>query len=82
LSTLARAFAVCDEWFCSVPGQTLPNRDFVHAATSCGHVNNQPAANCDAPTVFNKLQDAIKDDNRPELSWKVYSGLRKVSRFH
>ncbi|HEY0458558.1 MAG TPA: alkaline phosphatase family protein [Pyrinomonadaceae bacterium] len=75
LSTLARAFAVCDEWFCSVPSQTLPNRDFVHAATSGGHVNNQPVADCAAPTIFNKLQDAIKQNNRTDLSWKVYSGV-------
>lgn len=81
LSTLARAFAVCDEWFCSVPSQTLPNRDFVHAATSCGHVNNQPVANCDAPTIYNKIQDAIKNNNRTDLSWKIYSGTSKGQPF-
>lgn len=81
LSTLARSFAVCDEWFCSVPSQTLPNRDFVHAATSCGHVNNQPTANCDAPTIYNKIQVAINDNNRADLSWKVYSGTSKGQPF-
>ena len=82
LSTLAKQFAVCDEWFCSVPSQTLPNRDFVHAATSSGHVNNQPVANCDAPTIYNKIQDAVKNDNRStDLSWKVYSGTSKGQPF-
>ena len=39
LSGLAKAFAVCDQWFCSVPGETWPNRNYVHAATSDGEVN-------------------------------------------
>ena len=81
LSMLAKQFAVCDEWFCSVPSQTLPNRDFVHAATSCGHVNNQPVANCDAPTIFNKIQDAIEQQDGADLSWKVYSGTSKGQPF-
>ena len=36
LSTLARQYTVCDRWFSSVPGPTLPNRSFAHAATSLG----------------------------------------------
>jgi phospholipase C len=34
LTTLAREFAVCDRWFCSMPGPTEPNRYFLHAASS------------------------------------------------
>jgi len=78
LSTLARHFAVCDQWFCSVPSQTLPNRDFVHAASSSGQVNNKPNPDCDARTIFNQIQDAITLGNRTDLSWKVYSGTHKV----
>ena len=72
LSELARSFAVCDHYYCSVPSQTIPNRDFVHAATSTGHVNNGPAAQCDAKTIFNQIQDAI-DAGRKELSWGIFS---------
>ena len=36
LSTLAKNFAVCDRWFSSVPGSTIPNRLFAHCATSGG----------------------------------------------
>ena len=39
LSSLALGYAVCDQWFCSLPGETFPNRDFLHAGTSLGHVN-------------------------------------------
>jgi phospholipase C len=36
LTTLAREFAVCDNWFSSMPGPTWPNRFFVVAGTSGG----------------------------------------------
>ncbi|WP_395377371.1 alkaline phosphatase family protein [Marinicella sp. W31] len=81
LSTLATQFAVCDHWHCSVPSQTLPNRDFVHAASSTGFVNNKPTADCDAKTVYQLIQDAIDNDNRTDLSWKIYSGESKGKFF-
>jgi phospholipase C len=71
LSALARGFAVCDHYHCSVPSQTIPNRDFVHAATSTGHVNNGPEVACDARTIFNHLQEAI-DAGRTDLSWGIF----------
>ena len=33
---LATEFAVCDQWFSSLPGPTWPNRFFVHEASSAG----------------------------------------------
>jgi phospholipase C len=36
LTTLAKEFAVCDNWHASMPGPTWPNRMFVHAASSGG----------------------------------------------
>ncbi|HZY38620.1 MAG TPA: alkaline phosphatase family protein [Mucilaginibacter sp.] len=36
LNALAREFAVCDNWFSSMPGPTWPNRFFLHAASSGG----------------------------------------------
>ena len=42
LTTLAREFAVCDRWFASVPGPTLPNRAFAYGATSLGRVDMNP----------------------------------------
>jgi len=40
MSGLARGFAVCDQWFSSVPTQTIPNRTFAAAATCQGHLDN------------------------------------------
>jgi len=36
INALAREFAVCDQWFSSLPGPTWPNRFFLLAATSGG----------------------------------------------
>ncbi len=77
INTLARNFAVLDQYFCSVPSQTLPNRDFVHAASSNGYVNNKPDMLVPARTIYNQIQDAIEQDGRTDLSWKIYSGTQK-----
>jgi phospholipase C len=44
---LASLFAVCDQWFSSLPGPTWPNRFFVHGASSAG-LDASPAT----PTVL------------------------------
>ncbi|HTW84054.1 MAG TPA: alkaline phosphatase family protein [Candidatus Sulfotelmatobacter sp.] len=33
---LATQFAICDQWYASIPGPTWPNRFFVHGASSSG----------------------------------------------
>jgi phospholipase C len=55
LQTLALEFAVCTRWFSSVPGETWPNRNFLHAATSDGetNINVRPYLN---PTIFELLE--------------------------
>ncbi|MCB9136533.1 MAG: phosphoesterase [Anaerolineales bacterium] len=68
LSALAKNYAVCDRWFCSVPTQTLPNRAFVAAATSDGHLLNEPYPRWvfdRSPTIFDRLETA-------GLPWKIY----------
>ncbi|MBS0419882.1 MAG: hypothetical protein JSR66_19375 [Proteobacteria bacterium] len=66
LSTLAKAFGVCDRWHASAPCQTWPNRFFAHTGTSLGYVDNNtfhiPFA---APSLFRRMQDRGK-------SWRVY----------
>src|ERR1700761_5998794 len=68
LSTLAQNFVLCDRWFADVPGPTMPNRAFVHAATSQGYTYNagwKPKFTC--KTVYDRINaDATR-------SWRVYS---------
>jgi phospholipase C len=63
---LAREFAVCSRWFCSVPSETWPNRLFAHAATS-DNESRQDVRPYKNETIFNRLSDAGK-------CWRVYVG--------
>jgi phospholipase C len=56
LSTLAKSYGVCDRWFASVPGSTIPNRLFVHGASSCGSVNQDAIA---APFVLKTIYESM-----------------------
>lgn len=42
LTSLARRYAVCNRWFSSLPGPTLPNRAFAHFGTSFGILDMNP----------------------------------------
>jgi phospholipase C len=55
LTTLARQFAVCERWFSSLPGPTLPNRAFAHASTSNSHVDMSPTAYIGVHTLYEAL---------------------------
>jgi len=64
LARLAQEFAVCTRWFCSVPGETWPNRNFAHAATSDGDttIETRPYTN---RTIFELLEEHGAD-------WRIY----------
>jgi phospholipase C len=64
LSTLALDFAVCTRWFCAVPGETWPNRNFLHAATSDGETNIELRPYTDR-TIFELLEDHSRE-------WHIY----------
>jgi phospholipase C len=64
---LYATFAMSDRHFSSLLGPTYPNRLFLFAGTSFGHVHNDfPATNDQyGPSIFDRLTDA-------GISWKVY----------
>jgi len=64
LSALAAGYAVCDQWFASVPSETMPNRAFACAATSQGHMDDKTRT-FTSPTIFGLLDAA-------GLGWAVY----------
>jgi phospholipase C len=66
--SLAREFPIADRYFCSVLGQTYPNRRYLLAATSIGQVNDTTPSLTDYPaggTIFDQL-------NAHSISWKTY----------
>jgi phospholipase C len=66
--SMARVFPIADRYFCSVLGQTYPNRRYLISATSLGMIDDTEPALTDYPpngTIFDKL-DAGK------VTWKDY----------
>jgi phospholipase C len=55
LTNLAKQYAVCDRWFASVPGPTLPNRSYIHAATSIGRTDMSPVWFDENKTIYELL---------------------------
>ena len=77
LGQVAPAFTTCDRFFASFLGPTFPNRFYLLAATSFGHIQN------DVPTVgtefsqrsiFNTLDEA-------GVSWRIYSDFSFAQLF-
>jgi len=82
LNRLAEEFAVCDNWFCSLPGPTTPNRLFLVAATSGGLIANPKPENISIEDIISGILGGIKFENGhifDELDencvpWLVFSG--------
>ena len=66
---LANQFSIADHYFASVLTQTFPNRFYLLAGTSFGHIANDlpPAGGFKQKTVFQLLDQAS-----PKVSWKIY----------
>lgn len=65
INQLANEFCLCDHWFCEVPGPTMPNRMFIHAATSEGYVHNA----FDRPYTSKTVYELFQEKN---LTWTTY----------
>jgi phospholipase C len=66
--SLASTFSLADRYFCSLLGQTYPNRRYLLAATSFGQVSNilpDPATYPPNGTIFDRL-------DAHGISWKNY----------
>lgn len=64
LSALARGYAVCDHWYSSAPTETFPNRAFVNAATSQGHMDDK-SSSFTVPTIYGLL-------SKNNVSWSIF----------
>jgi phospholipase C len=66
IHTLAKSYAVSDQWYSSIPTQTDCNRAFALAGTSLGKTDNAyPISEFDTPTLFHAL-------GKKGIDWKVY----------
>jgi phospholipase C len=74
ISTLARSYAVCDQWFAPAPTQTLCNRSFAVAGTSSGWVNNQWGGLFDFHLLINETTTIFNLLEENGVPWRVYYG--------
>jgi phospholipase C len=63
---LAREYAVCDRWFCSVPGPTWPNRLYAMCGRAAGSKDNRRNPLYAEPSFFRHL-------DRRRVSWRCYA---------
>jgi phospholipase C len=66
---LAGEFAVCDRWFASVPGSTLPNRLYALCGTAAGSRDDRPLH---VPPLYHQPSFARHLDAHG-ISWRWYS---------
>jgi phospholipase C len=64
---LAEHFCVCDHWFCSVGGATMPNRCYAAAGTSAGHRDNLK------PSRPWNLASFVRHLDAANVQWRWYS---------
>jgi phospholipase C len=66
-NALYNTFATGESYFSSVLGPTFPNRFYLLAGTSFGHIRNDfpPAGGFEQRTIFNLLDEA-------HVTWKIY----------
>ena len=72
---LAREFAICDNWFSSMPGPTWPNRFFVHGASSAGldrSPNFEEELQWETYDGFQFEHGSIFDALKPN-QWRLYN---------
>lgn len=80
LTALAKEFAICDNWFSSLPGPTFPNRMFLHAACSAGTpyspstgdfvTGNTVGYRFEKGHIFSRLR-------QKKIAWAIYVDDRK-----
>lgn len=98
ISALAQEFAVCDSWFCSLPGPTFPNRFFALGASSAD-LDHSPT---NSEIVLWQTIDGFKFQNgsifdrgkgflsflksllpfRGSFSWRIYAGNKLFTLAH
>jgi phospholipase C len=75
LGALAENFVLCDHWYAEVPGPTMPNRLYIHAATSVGWARNDWTLPLKSVTIYEQLQTNKR-------SWAVYySDQNEVAQY-
>jgi phospholipase C len=84
LTALAEEFAVCDSWFCSLPGPTWPNRFFALGASSADLDHSPTTLETVAWQTFDgfKFQNGSIFDAGGSFKWRIYAGNKIFTLAH
>ena len=84
LTALAEEFAVCDSWFCSMPGPTWPNRFFALGASSADLDHSPTTANTLLWQTIDgfKFQNGSIFDRGNGFKWRIYAGNKIFTLAH
>jgi phospholipase C len=84
LIALAEEFAVCDSWFCSLPGPTWPNRFFALGASSADLDHSPTTLETVAWQTFAgfKFQNGSIFDANGSFKWRIYAGNKIFTLAH
>ena len=78
---LASEFAVCDRWFSSVPGATLPNRLYALTGGAAGSRDDRPTH---VPPLYHQ-SSFVRHLDAHDVSWRWYSfdpGTLRLADLH
>jgi phospholipase C len=78
---LASEFAVCDRWFSSVPGATLPNRLYALTGGAAGSRDDRPTH---IPPLYHR-SSFVRHLDAHDVSWRWYSfdpGTLRLADLH
>jgi phospholipase C len=78
---MAAEFAVCDRWFSSVAGSTMPNRLYALCGTAAGSRDNRPTY---IPPLYHQ-PSFVRHLDAHRISWRWYSfdpGLLRLADVH
>jgi phospholipase C len=67
--SFAKSFCVANQWFCSAPCQTYPNRRFLMAGTAYGNISTDTESLKDPPPPNGTIWDRL---HAYGISWKNY----------
>jgi len=93
LNALAKEFAVCDSWFCSLPGPTWPNRFFALGGSSAD-LDHSPTTLESAlwqtvdgfrfqrRSIFDLHERHLFDLLDRKLNWRIYAGNKIFTLAH
>jgi phospholipase C len=78
---LSREFAICDRYFCSHPGPTLPNRMYSLIGDLQRDRNGEPRVNNGVDGTFFLSRDQTIFDllSQRDVSWRVYESFPSVT---